>query len=124
MGKYGLANSSFQRGDVSSVLPEADLLMVKDVLMHVPNESVHRFIENSVREVGPRYKAVMVVQNAAPPIAIREYMDIEPGQLLPFDITSSPFSAPFREVFRWQSDELKVVQLYETSVSSAPSQKQ
>ena len=29
-----------------------------------------------------RYRAVMLVQNAVPPVAIREMVDIQPGQLL------------------------------------------
>ncbi|CAL1162639.1 unnamed protein product [Cladocopium goreaui] len=94
-------------GKVSNSLPEADLLLVKDVLMHLPNRAVHDFLAKSVNAKSPRYRAVMLVQNAIPPVAIREMVDIQPGQLLPFDITFPPFKAPFETVLRWQSDEPK-----------------
>lgn len=136
---YGLSNVEFQCGDVSDDLPAADLLIVKDVLMHLPNRAVHSFLENSVECQIPKYRAVMLVQNAVPPVAIRDMVDIQPGQLLPFDITLSPFKAggyvyflslftsstsssrstvaPFKAAFKtvlqWQSDEPKVVQLWE-----------
>jgi len=85
---------------------------VKDVLMHLPNSAVHDFLRHSLG-AQPRYRAVLLVQNAVPPVALREMIDIEPGQLLPFDITMPPFEAPFVDIFRWQSDEPKVVQLWE-----------
>ena len=90
---YGLSSAQFRCGDVSENLPAADLLLVKDVLMHLPNRAVHSFLENSVNCSSPKYRAVMLVQNAVPPVAIRDMVDIEPGQLLPFDITLSPFKA-------------------------------
>ncbi|CAJ1444026.1 unnamed protein product [Effrenium voratum] len=111
--QHGLQSAEFLCADVSEDLPAADLLLVKDVLMHLPNRAVHDFLQKSVNRSSPRYRAVMLVQNAVPPVAIREMVDIQPGQLLPFDITFPPFKAEgFETVFRWQSDEPKVVQLW------------
>lgn len=108
---YGLASARFVVGQAERPLPTADLLIVKDVLMHLPNAAIHQFIQNNL---GPRYRKVMVVQNEVPRgVHLRTLIDIEPGQLLPFDISAPPFAAPFVEVFRWQSDEPKVVQLWE-----------
>jgi len=106
----GMASAEFCVGDVSSPLPGADLLLVKDVLMHLPTAAVHEFLQNNV---DPRYRFVLVVQNEVPPaVNLRQMVDIEPGQLLPFDIMRPPFEAPFVEVFRWLSDEPKTVQLW------------
>ena len=110
-----LSSARFMCGDVSESLPSADLLLVKDVLMHLPNRAVHEFLKNSTSDLnslellslwksiatkwlGPgvgssKYRYVMLVQNAVPPVAIRDMVDIQPGQLLPFDITLSPFKA-------------------------------
>eukprot|EP00927_Polykrikos_kofoidii_P062168 TRINITY_DN56990_c0_g1_i1.p1 TRINITY_DN56990_c0_g1~~TRINITY_DN56990_c0_g1_i1.p1 ORF type:complete len:325 (-),score=56.17 TRINITY_DN56990_c0_g1_i1:159-1133(-) len=108
----GLASATILIGDVASPLPPADLLLVKDVLMHLPNEAIQAFIRNNLDKATPRYKAVLLVQNDVP-FNLRTIMDIEPGQLLPFDITQPPFSAPFRTVCQWRSDEPKAVQLWE-----------
>lgn len=113
LSSHGLLSAKFICDDVSEMLPEADLLLVKDVLMHLPNRAVHDFLAKSVNGKSPRYRAVMLVQNAIPPVAIREMVDIQPGQLLPFDITFPPFKAPFETVLRWQSDEPKVVQIWQ-----------
>lgn len=113
LSSHGLRSAKFICDDVSNSLPEADLLLVKDVLMHLPNRAVHDFLAKSVNAKSPRYRAVMLVQNAIPPVAIREMVDIQPGQLLPFDITFPPFKAPFETVLHWQSDEPKVVQIWQ-----------
>eukprot|EP00930_Biecheleria_cincta_P008389 TRINITY_DN10981_c0_g1_i1.p2 TRINITY_DN10981_c0_g1~~TRINITY_DN10981_c0_g1_i1.p2 ORF type:complete len:147 (+),score=29.35 TRINITY_DN10981_c0_g1_i1:764-1204(+) len=111
---HGLASADCLPGDVSSNLPSGDLLLVKDVLMHLPNSAIHSFLRQNVDPASPKYRAVLLVQNAMPAaVSIRQMMDIEPGQLLPFDITAPPFEAPFRTVFSWQSDQPKVVQLWE-----------
>ena len=44
---HGLSSAQFMCGDVSESLPSADLLLVKDVLMHLPNRAVHEFLKNS-----------------------------------------------------------------------------
>jgi len=110
--RHGLASAECQLGDVSGVLPSADLLLVKDVLMHLPNAAIQAFLDRNINVAAPRYRAVLLVQNEVP-MNFRVMMDIEHGQLLPFDITAEPFGASFKTVFRWQSDEPKAVQLWE-----------
>ncbi|CAE8705155.1 unnamed protein product [Polarella glacialis] len=114
LARYGLASAECIAGSVSNPLPSADLLMVKDVLMHLPNAAVESFLRSSVTGAAPKYRMILLVQNDVPPVPVRQMVDIEPGQLLPFDITAPPFSATgFRTIFRWKSDEMKVVQLWE-----------
>lgn len=111
---YGLTSATFSAGDVTAELPVGDVLLVKDVLMHLPNYAVHRFLRNSIYAAMPRYRMVLLVQNEVPrAVNLRQMIDIEPGQLLPFDISQPPFQAPLVDIFRWQSDEPKVVQLWE-----------
>ncbi|CAE7790944.1 unnamed protein product, partial [Symbiodinium sp. KB8] len=110
LATHGLSSARALCGDVSEQLPPADLLLVKDVLMHLPNRAVHSFLEKSVNSA--KYRMVMLVQNEVPPVAIRDMVDIEPGQLLSFDVTKPPFNAAFEAVFRWKSDEPKVAQLW------------
>ncbi|CAE7424414.1 unnamed protein product [Symbiodinium natans] len=130
LSSHGLSTARSLCGDVSEQLPPGDLLLVKDVLMHLPNRAVHSFLKESVNSDAPKYRLVMpvpegeacgfldnaagkkLVQNEVPPVAIRDMVDIEPGQLLPFDISLPPFAARFEPVFRWKSDEPKVVQLW------------
>lgn len=112
LASHGLASAEFLQGDVSSLLPPAELLIVKDVLMHLPNSDVQAFLRNNVDDGRPRYQAVLLVQNSVP-VNLRQNIDIEPGQLLPFDICSPPFNARFDTVLRWKSDEPKTIQVWE-----------
>jgi len=114
LSDFGMRGAVCFAGDVGKELPAADVLIVKDVLMHLPSAHVHAFLESSIFCARPRYKAVLVVQNEVPAtVNLREMMDIEAGQFLPFDITQPPFNAPLKRVFGWQSDELKSVHLWE-----------
>lgn len=116
LASHRLKRAQFSQGSVTDTLPAADLLLVKDVLMHLPNADIHRFLEQHISPQG-RFKAVMLVQNDPPPspVSLRQLLDIEAGQLLPFDVRQPPFSAPFEEVFRWQSDATKTVLLWRRS---------
>lgn len=113
--EHALQSPEFMVGDVCGAMPVADLLIVKDVLMHLPTASVKSFLEHSANASSPRYKFVMLIQNVMP-MNLREMMDIEAGQLLPFDITQPPFgAASFRTALQWQSDEPKLVQLWQST---------
>eukprot|EP00415_Alexandrium_ostenfeldii_P002296 UN2296 len=52
------------------------------------------------------------MQNESPLPGVRASIDIESGQLLPFDVRDEPFEAPFESVFSWESDQMKTVQLW------------
>jgi len=120
LAAFGLRSASFVEADARAPLPPADLLLVKDVLMHWPNEAVGAFVEGHLRSAAPKYRYVMLVQNETPLPGVRTMIDIEAGQLLPFDIRDPPFEAPVRNVFSWQSDEMKAVQLWEAPPPETP----
>mmetsp|Transcript_36960 Transcript_36960/g.68198 ORF Transcript_36960/g.68198 Transcript_36960/m.68198 type:complete len:349 (+) Transcript_36960:42-1088(+) len=116
LAAHGLSRAQFLQGDVCGPLPAADLLLVKDVLMHLPNAAILDFLAHNIQTC--RHRHVMIVQNEAP-VSLRTVIDIKPGQLLPFDVREPPFCAPFVNVFRWMSDEPKVVQLLEDATAAA-----
>lgn len=74
--------------DDAAELPEADLLICKDVLQHLPNEYVHRFLET----VAPRFPMSLIVNDSAYyPHELNR--DIRPGDWRPLDVRSAPFGA-------------------------------
>jgi SAM-dependent methyltransferase len=48
--KHERGRISFRVGDITDELPAADLLISKDVLQHLPNAMVQRFIRNNLRQ--------------------------------------------------------------------------
>ena len=47
--KHEKGNIKFQVGDITAELPAAELLISKDVLQHLSNSLVHKFIRNNLR---------------------------------------------------------------------------
>jgi hypothetical protein len=48
--KYETGKIKFQVGDITEELPAADLLISKDVLQHLFNDLIHKFIKNNLRK--------------------------------------------------------------------------
>ena len=88
-------NIAFRTGDVLNGwdLPDADLVLCKDVLQHWPNAAVYELIE--IRLAGRR--ALLTYDLG------RQWADIEPGGYRPLDLTRPPFSWPVHEVLRYES---------------------
>ncbi len=77
----------FQVGDITEDLPAADLLISKDVLQHLSNELVHKFIENNLRK--GKYKWVILTNDRTGP---RQNLDTQPGGHRPIDLGAPPFN--------------------------------
>ena len=77
----------FQVGDITEDLPAADLLISKDVLQHLSNELVHKFIANNLRK--GKYKWVILTNDRTGP---RQNLDIQPGGHRPIDLAAPPFT--------------------------------
>jgi SAM-dependent methyltransferase len=76
----------FQVGDITEDLPAADLLISKDVLQHLSNELVHKFIKNNLRK--GKYKwAILTNDRGRPP----QNLDILPGGYRVIDLAAAPF---------------------------------
>jgi SAM-dependent methyltransferase len=90
--KHEKGRIRFQVGDITDELPAADLLISKDVLQHLSNAMVRRFIRNNLRK--GRYKWVILTNDrgsgnhdvanggyraidlAAPPFEVRGLVDL------------------------------------------------
>jgi SAM-dependent methyltransferase len=82
--KHEKGKIRFQVGDITDELPAADLLISKDVLQHLSNAMVQRFIRNNLRK--GKYKWVILTNDRA-----SENRDIANGGYRAIDLAASPF---------------------------------
>jgi len=74
----------FRVGDITEELPAADLLISKDVLQHLSNELVHKFIRNNLKK--GRYKWAILTNDRG-----SGNQDIMPGGYRAIDLSAAPF---------------------------------
>jgi SAM-dependent methyltransferase len=87
--KYGTSKIQFICGDgITGNLPNADLLICKDVLMHLPNSYIHTFL-SKIR----KFKYCLVTNDIALPAAAALPInnDISIGKWRLLDLTKPPF---------------------------------
>ncbi|MGH9212493.1 MAG: class I SAM-dependent methyltransferase [Acidimicrobiales bacterium] len=106
--RYETASVRFQQLDVlHDPLPMADLVLVKDVFQHWPNQVIAQFATRLAA-----YRHVLVTNTVdahplpsaepiAPALAVNE--DIEMGDMRPVDLAVSPFNWPVVEVHQHRS---------------------
>jgi SAM-dependent methyltransferase len=91
---YGGQNVRFELApDHFNDVPTADLLIVKDVLQHLPDEMIHRFMAQVVR----RFRFALIT-NCIEPASARN-RDIQAGEFRPLDMRAAPFNYPAEAVF-------------------------
>jgi len=78
------AKIKFQVGDITEDLPAADLLISKDVLQHLSNELIHKFIKNNLRT--NKYKWVILTHGRS-----SENREISNGGYRGIDLSAPPF---------------------------------
>jgi len=83
--KHEKGKIKFQVGDITDELPAADLLISKDVLQHLSNELVHKFIRNNLRK--GKYKWVILTNNRG-----SENRDVASGGYRAIDLAAPPFA--------------------------------
>jgi SAM-dependent methyltransferase len=83
--KYEKGRITFQVGDITEELPAADLLISKDVLQHLSNGLVQKFIRNNLRK--GKYKWVILTNDRG-----SANTDIEPGGYRAIDLSAPPFA--------------------------------
>ena len=87
-------------------LPEADLLIMKDVLQHWPNQDIQAFIPKL-----STFKYALLT-NGFPPNKMKYLnVNIRPGMGRPVELTAPPFNLPGSYVFDYTGDEPKRVLL-------------
>lgn len=78
-------------------LPEADLVICKDVFQHLPNHAVMQLLEQF-----KKYKHCLITDYVSPgPFVLNS--DIGAGGYRPLDLTMPPFSVEGRVVFKFQT---------------------
>src|SRR5262245_8671072 len=82
--KYEAGKIKFQVGDITEDLPAADLLISKDVLQHLSNALVQKFIENNLKR--GKYRWVILTNDRG-----TENKDTEPGGYRAIDLSAPPF---------------------------------
>jgi SAM-dependent methyltransferase len=82
--KHEKGKITFQVGDITDDLPTADLLISKDVLQHLSNTLVHKFIRNNLRK--GKYKWVILTNDRG-----RENRDAASGGYRAIDLAAPPF---------------------------------
>ena len=82
--KYETGKVKFQVGDITEELPAADLLISKDVLQHLSNDLIHKFIKNNLRK--GKYKWVILTNDRS-----SDNQDIPIGAYRGIDLTAPPF---------------------------------
>jgi SAM-dependent methyltransferase len=82
--KYGNSTVKFVVGNLTEQLPPADLLLCKDVLQHLPNALIQRFIENNLKP--GKYKWAIITNDKGPTNG-----DISAGDYRTINLSSAPF---------------------------------
>lgn len=82
--KHEKGKIKFQVGDITDELPAAELLISKDVLQHLSNELVHKFIRNNLRK--GKYKWVILTNDRG-----SENRDVASGGYRAIDLAAPPF---------------------------------
>lgn len=88
--KYSRSNIRFEHSPSDPEdLPPADLLLIKDVLIHLPNAFISQLMACAMR----KYKFILAINNRTGNAS--EYnVDIQPGEFRPIDLARPPFSIP------------------------------
>ena len=82
--KHERGKIKFQVGDITEELPAADLLISKDVLQHLSNDLIHKFIRNNLQK--GKYKWVILTNDRS-----SDNQDIPTGKYRGIDLTAPPF---------------------------------
>jgi hypothetical protein len=97
---WGVADIKFLTADVLAMdsLPPADLVIVKDICQHWPNDAI-QYLGHLL--AGRR---ALITHEADAPYMVGQpgiNADIEPGGYRPVDLRAAPFGWPVREVFEY-----------------------
>jgi len=82
--KYQRDKVRFQVGDITEELPAADLLISKDVLQHLSNRLVQKFIDNNLKKRKYRWVILTNDRGSGNP-------DVTPGGYRAIDLAAPPF---------------------------------
>lgn len=96
---YGSECVRFTHADALEVeLPEADLVICKDVFQHLPNANVKHLLQKF-----SKYKHCLITDYVGPPKPYILNSDIEIGSFRPIDLTKPPFSTEGKVILTFPS---------------------
>lgn len=96
--RHGAPNIRFAVADiVRDELPSADLLIVKDVLQHLSDADISRFLAQL-----PRYRHVLIVNDVHPDSLTGGPKNIRSGEFRTFDPSQPPHSLRGTKVLAWR----------------------
>jgi SAM-dependent methyltransferase len=93
-------------GDFSQ-LPEADLLIIKDVLQHLSAPQIQAFLS-----ILPRYPFALIT-NCINPTGSTDNGDIPDGEFRYLDLTLPPFNLKAEEVYRFSNHQSLLERLFQ-----------
>jgi SAM-dependent methyltransferase len=91
---------------VTGDIPNADLLIMKDVAQHLTNDDIRRFIPNL-----SKFKYALITNGS---YKVSDIVNSENtiGGCRPVDLTAEPFNLPGEYVFEFEADEPKITFLW------------
>jgi SAM-dependent methyltransferase len=108
---YGRENVTFSDFKNYDLIPEADLLIIKDVLQHLSNQEISRIIQALI----PRFKFTLIT-NCVPPIRTSFHRsgmfnrDIQTGDFRFLDLRRPPFNCKAELLFEWEINHRTALQ--------------
>ena len=95
--QFSRPNIRFEIADVSAEsLPSADLLIIKEVLQHWPNEAILELLPSF-----ESYKYVLLTNTVNPEGKLNNYEDINVGEARYLDLLGPPFNVEGKEVLNY-----------------------
>jgi SAM-dependent methyltransferase len=107
---YGTDNIHFTYADVLDIdLPDADLVICKDVFQHLPNSMVLQLLTKF-----SRYRHCLITDYVGPPAPFILNGDIPIGSFRPIDLMQPPFNVKGKVVLTFPSTNLNKQSVYLT----------
>lgn len=97
--RFSSSNVSFIKADgIDYDLPQADLLLCKEVLQHLPHEDIQKIAQQF-----PKFKYCILVNDVDPVTLTSDNEDIVRGSLRCLDLTKPPFNLRGEKIFHYVS---------------------
>jgi SAM-dependent methyltransferase len=101
--QFGTRTTRFLHGDALLIdLPEADLLLCKDVLHHLPNKDIALFIKQF-----PKFSYCLITNDVDPLTHTSTNPDIQCGGFRGLDLAKPPFCVLGTNVLRYRTEQNK-----------------
>lgn len=98
--EFGKKNIRFERGDITNCkLPEAELIVIKDVLQHWPTKTVKRFLPRL-----KQFKYALIINDNYPDATLNKDPDPNYGHFRPVSLTEAPFNLKAEKLFYFRTD--------------------